>query len=388
MMLRSEPVGPRLKLGRTLLFVFALVGGACEKGGTSNNTAVVPDAGPAPRSKAGVLPEVTFGDGPIARVNGVEIPRKAFDNYYNRFRISMHKHSVLYPVGGADAVMSRVAKRLVAEEVVRQEAKKAGITASEEKLQEAMADNQARLKRDAEYAEYHRELGTTPEMWRAEAEVDVLKDELVYNVLKVAYEVPEEEIQALYKEREKELRHPAEAKLARIRFDIAAEMSGDHTKIIKQQALKVRDALKKGAKFEEAAKNFSQGSSADKGGLIGWIPPNGLPPKIAEVIWKTKVGQTTDVLEDERGFYIFKVLAFRDAGVEPYEDVRSQLLLEVRQKRQIAALEKAMDGWRQGAKIEILIPELEAMMTRTSTSIPEIPDAPAGPGGPPKPMGH
>ena len=98
-MVWSRSVAPRASLCSFALL--ALFGLACE---TSPANAPPPDAG-APAKKKGELPEVTFADGPIAKVNGVEIPRKAFDTYYNRFRISMHKQAVLYPVGGAEAVM-------------------------------------------------------------------------------------------------------------------------------------------------------------------------------------------------------------------------------------------------------------------------------------------
>lgn len=336
-----------------------------------------PDTGVAPKKK-GQLPEVTFGDGPIARVNGVEIPRKAFDTYYNRFRVSMHKHEILYPVGGAEAVMSRVTKRLVAEEVIRQEAKKAGLTPPEDLVKAYLDEVQARLKRDADYAEYHRILGTTDEVWRAEAEVDALRTVLVEKIVKEANTVPKELLKATYEARVKQFSHPPQAKVGRIRFDITASMSGDHVKHLRQRADEVRAAIKKGAKFEDAATNFSMGASSEKGGALGWIAASSLDPKIAEVLWKTKPGQVTDVLEDDRGFYIFKVYAFRDAGVTPLEEVEPELTAELRQNRQAELIAKAMSDWRDGAKIEILVPELQTAMTWTSTVMPEIPEAEPG----------
>ncbi|MBK6683394.1 MAG: peptidylprolyl isomerase [Deltaproteobacteria bacterium] len=356
------------------LALSALFGlGACE---TSPANAPAPDAG-APAKKKGELPEANFPDGPIAKVNGVEIPRKAFDTYYNRFRVSMHKQPVLYPVGGAEAVMARVTKRLVAEEVIRQEAKKAGITPPEDLVKAQLDEIQARLKRDADYAEYHRILGTTEEVFRAEAEVDALRTVLVEKIVKEANEVPKELLQATYEARKKSLEHPPQAKVGRIRFDITSGMSGDHLKLLRTRAQEVRASIKKGAKFEDAAANFSMGTSSDKGGMLGWIAASAVDPKISEVIWKTKPGQVTDVLEDDRGFYIFKVYAFRDAGVTPLEEVSPELTAELRQNRQAELITRAMSDWREGAKVEILVPELQTAMTWTSTVMPEIPE-PAG----------
>jgi parvulin-like peptidyl-prolyl isomerase len=333
-----------------------------------------PDSGPPKNKRGGELPEADFGDGPIAKVNGVEIPRKAFDIYYNRFRISLHKKQVLYPIGGAEGVMSRVVKRLVAEEVIRQKAKEAGITAPEDRIKESMEEVQARLKRDAEYAEYHRELGTTEDIWRAEAEVDVLREMLVERSLAAARELPETEVKALWAERAKDFQHPVQVDLSRIRFDIGSGMSGDQIREVRKKAELVRGRIAKGEKFEEMAKTFSDGASSDKGGRIGWLAPGALPRPIAEALWKVKPGGVSDVLEDDRGIYIFKVHSFRDEGTIPYEEVRSQLLMELIQKRQNEALGMLMNEWRRTTKVEILVPQLEAALTWTSTTMPSIPE--------------
>jgi parvulin-like peptidyl-prolyl isomerase len=349
---------------------------ACDKSGQSSNAP--PDVGSTGKAvaKRGQLPEATFGDGPIARVNGVEIPRSAFDVYYNRFRISMHKNPIYFPVGGAEAVMGRVTKRLVTEEVIRQQAKAQGVTAPEELIKERLDEINDRLKRDPQYAEYHRELGTTQEIWRAEAEADVLREELLTKALKDAIVVPPEEIKATYEARQKEYQHPVQVKLSRIRFDIAAGMSGDQIKLLRTKADAIHARLKKGGKFETLAKDFSDGASKEHGGELGWLAPGALNREIAEKLWKVKPGQISDVLEDERGIYIFKVHAFRDAGVMGLDEVQNMLVAELKQKRVNAAIAKVIDDWKSGSKIEILVPELQAALTYTSTTMPTIPDLP------------
>lgn len=316
---------------------------------------------------------MTFGDGPVARVNGVEIPRKAFDTYYDRFRISMHKNQILYPIGGAEAVMSRVMKRLITEELIRQEAKKQAITAPPQSVQAGLEDIKDRLKRDAQYAEYHRQLGTTEETWRAETEVDVLREEVLRRALKDAIDIQPAVLEAEYKSRLHEYRHDDEIRLSRIRFDVTADATGDTLKLYRDRAKAAITAIKKGAKFEDVAKQLSMGSSADRGGEIGWQPRLAFSSTIAKELWKLKPGQVSQVLEDDRGIYVYKITDFRKAGTLPLEDVRPQLLAELRLRRQAEVLTKLIMDMKNNAKIEILVPELEAAMTRTSTVMPEIP---------------
>ncbi len=333
-----------------------------------------PDTGAPKTKRGGTLPELEFGDGSVARVNGVEIPRKAFDTYYDRFRISMHKNPILYPVGGAEAVKARVIKRLITEELIRQEAKKLGLTAPEDKVKAIMDETEARLKRDAQYAEYHRQLGTTAEQWRAEATVDVLKEEVLRVAVKEAFDIKDEVLKAAYQARIGQYQHTDEMKLSRIRFDISASATGDQIKFLRDRAKAVVGSLRKGAKFEELAKELSQGSSAERGGDIGWQPRLAFSSTIGDVLWKLKPGQFSEVLEDERGIYVYKVTGFRKAGVFPLDEVKGELILELRRLRQAELITKLLVDMKNNAKIEVLVPELEAAMTFTSTVMPEIPE--------------
>lgn len=326
------------------------------------------------KKRKGQLPEINWPDGPIARVNGVDVPKRSFDNYYNRFRISMHKFPVLYPVGGEIAVMARVGKRVVTEEILRQHAKKQGIVATEAKIKPRLEEIDARMKRDADYAEHHRLLGTTPEDFRREAEIDVLREELIVAGMKGANEVPESEIKALYESRKAQYAHPDQVKVKRIRFDIGQDMTGDHLNVLKQRAESALTSIKKGAKFEEVAKKMSDGSSRERGGDIGWVGRASMNDAIAQALWSTRVGGVTEVLQDEHALYIYKVEAFRKAGIAPLDDVRATLFLELQKVRQEAAINAMINTWRAGAEVEILIPELADAMTRTSTVMPEIPE--------------
>jgi parvulin-like peptidyl-prolyl isomerase len=341
------------------------------------------------RTKKGQLKEINWPDGPIARVNGVEVPKSKFDKYYNRFRMSMHKFPILYPEGGEIAVMARVGKRVVTEEILRQQAKKQKIKISEEMIASRLEEIEDRMKRDADYADHHRMLGTTKEDFRAEAEIDAIREELLYQGLKDAKTVPEAELKALYESRKEQFKHPDQVKVKRIRFDIGQEMTGDHVNLLKQKAETVLASIKKGAKFEDMARTMSEGSSRERGGDLGWISRIGLSENVVKALWTTKPGGVTDVLQDERGLYIYKVEGFRKPGYAPLEDVRAMLFLELQKTRQEAAINKIINEWRSSAEVEVLIPELASAMTHTSTVMPEIPERdPSFEGPTPKSAGH
>lgn len=65
--------------------------------------------------------------------------------------------------------------------------------------------------------------------------------------------------------------------------------------------------LKKGAVFDDVARKYSQGDSAQNGGELGWIPADALVPEIRDVVKKQPLQRVSDVIESSIGFHIILV---------------------------------------------------------------------------------
>jgi len=72
-------------------------------------------------------------------------------------------------------------------------------------------------------------------------------------------------------------------------------------------AEKLIKEINNGASFSDVAKEFSESSSAENGGFIGWIPINNLSEEIKSVIVKTKNHSITKPIETAEGIRIFRV---------------------------------------------------------------------------------
>ena len=72
----------------------------------------------------------------------------------------------------------------------------------------------------------------------------------------------------------------------------------------------LKDGLTTDAKFEQAAKDWSEGKEAGDGGDIGWIMPGQLSDDLDKAILATPVGSTSDVVSiSSDGTYLVRVLA-------------------------------------------------------------------------------
>lgn len=116
------------------------------------------------------------------------------------------------------------------------------------------------------------------------------------------------------------------------------------------QKLKVKaeDLLKQlqhGADFAELAKKNSEDpGSAEKGGELGWVVRGQMVPNFEKTTFSLKPGEMSGVVETEYGYHIIQVEDKQEARTQSFEDVKGQILLDM--KKQIAAetLKKAIDA--------------------------------------------
>ena len=131
-----------------------------------------------------------------------------------------------------------------------------------------------------------------------------------------------------------------------VRHILIAGTDGD----ARAQAEKILEELKAGANFAQLAKERSADTgSAAKGGDLGLFARGRMVPEFDEAAFALKKpGDLSSIVETKFGFHILKLDARRPAGLRPYEEVREELIKEVRGKLQqdarVAEAEKMQQG--------------------------------------------
>jgi peptidyl-prolyl cis-trans isomerase C len=238
-------------------------------------------------------------EGPVATVNGVAIPRQRADFIVKQQTARGAQDSV--------ELRARVRDVLINNEVIAQEANKAGI---------------------AKKAEVQQQL----EMARQEIIVNNYVNDWI-----LKHPLSDAEIQTEY-ERAKAQTGTTEYKARHILVESEDE------------AKKIIADLKKGGKFDELAKTNSKDTgSKDRGGDLDWQIPGVFDKTFADAMVGLQKGKMTDAPVRTRfGYHIIQLDDMRPVKVPPLSEVKPQIQQRLMQIR----VDKMVSELRAKAKVE------------------------------------
>ena len=148
-----------------------------------------------------------------------------------------------------------------------------------------------------------------------------IQETVIYELVYANLTVLTPEIEEYYNANMSCFTVPAEVQLAEI---LLLTEGQDQTRVrSKAEALLAK--LRAGSRFEQLAKESSQGSSAAKGGAIGNFKKGSLEPKQEAVAFNLGKGEHSQLIEVDRGFQILKLIRKRpktaeDPGRGPVRD--------------------------------------------------------------------
>jgi parvulin-like peptidyl-prolyl isomerase len=143
------------------------------------------------------------------------------------------------------------------------------------------------------------------------------------------------EVQSAYESRKTQLLVPKQFRLAQI--FIALPKTADKTATEKAQGKleAVKKSLRQsGADFAAIAKaNSEEPESAARGGEIGWLAENQVQPEVRPQVTSLSKNGTSEPIRLEDGWHILKVLEIKEAYTPTLEEVRSQLVQQLRNEK-------------------------------------------------------
>lgn len=264
----------------------------------------------------------------VAVVNGEEITREQFDNYYNMLKKSYESESGKIDESKNKDLLKNIKDKayedLVLQVLIKQQAEKEGIKID---AREVKADLKAFKEQMGEkgYRDFLQRTGMTEKELLRQLTIEKmymkLKEQVTSDV-----KVSDEEIKRYYEENKEMFNEPGGIRIFHILVDS------------KEEAEDIIDRLSKGEDFSELARKYSKCPSKEKGGDLGIVNENtNFVPAFKEAALKLNPGEIArEPVKTEFGYHIIKAgekKASKAASLEDVkEEIRYQLLEEAKNK--------------------------------------------------------
>ena len=258
---------------RIVVFAAVLVAlGACDKkgkvesskaeskAGVTKTTEKASGAGTAQTTKAGVAA------GPIAKVNGVQVPRDEFDRKYAKMTKAFTTRKKDIPDNLAQRYRESILNQLIEKELLRQRIEKAGVVVPADEIKAEFENYKKMFRTDENFDRYLKSSQTTVEQIRENVEHNQAVNKLLEKESDLVISVTE--AKEYYEKNRARYAIKEQIRASHILLKVDAKADSKKIEEIQKKAKGIfQDAKKPKADFAELAKKHSEGPTAKRGGI-------------------------------------------------------------------------------------------------------------------------
>lgn len=271
----------------------------------------------------------------VASVDGRRITSQDLQEEM-RMQQGMYDPAVFSSPQNFEEFRRRTLDRLVQEAILTAEAKRAGITVTDEELSQSPES-----AADIDQGKILGERGIDPKRWKESQRRRVLIRKLIESQVVDRIPVTDEAIEAYYKSHAAQFRENTQYHARQILVET------------REQADRLHAQLVKGADFGELAKQHSISPDGARGGDLGFFDAQSYPEVFSEICGQLSKGQTSDVKATPYGYQIFQLLDKRPSRQRPLAEVKPLIKRLLQEDRIESTYEPWIAGLTKGARIQI-----------------------------------
>ncbi|MFH1018796.1 MAG: peptidyl-prolyl cis-trans isomerase [Pseudomonadota bacterium] len=254
----------------------------------------------------------------IARVNQDAIRAEEFRVRLQEYRLG--GNPTLGPLPDEMALKRRVLNELIEENLFLSEAKKRKLEVSSAELDAAIQG----ITRDYPGDSFEEQLKAehlSLSRFRNRVRTRLFISKLLREVSQGASEPSRQAVEAYYKE------HPEQF--------VTAEQVHLEQIVVKsrEDAEHLLGELRKGAVFEQLAKDHSFTPEGSQGGDLGFVPRGVMPREVEAAVKDLKIGKVSGVVRTDYGFHILKVVERRPEHQKTLDEARAEIVRVLTEKQ-------------------------------------------------------
>jgi len=196
--------------------------------------------------------------------------------------------------------------------------------------------------------------GVSFEDFKQNMRTEIITQQVIQREVGSRINPSKEEEQKFYDQHKEELARPEQVRLSEIL--VSTDQAGTDQQKLDAARAKAEDLEKQiraGAKFDEIAKKFSEGSSAAQGGDLGFFERGKLAKQLEDLTFNMKKGDVSDVIRTKQGFVILKLVEHQTAGIPPFTEIEPKIQEAVYMQKLQPALRNYLTKLREDAYIKV-----------------------------------
>lgn len=312
------------------------------------DAAAAPAPAPTDPAKPAERERIT---GPVAKVNGVEIPSAVF--YEELDKITARGAQI--PPDRIARIEQNILKRLVEQELINQAVKEAAVVVPDEDLKKGFDEYKQRFQSEEQFENYLKHGRVTKES--IEQRIKERRSLELLLEKKGEMTVSDAEAQDFYTKNERFYTEKAGIRASHVLIKLPENATPEDDAKAMEKVKLAQERLKKGEDFEKVATEMSEGPAANKGGDLGFFSQGRMVKEFEDVAFKMKVGEVSEPVKTRFGYHIIKLVDRREDRKKPFEEVKEQIVKSLQNKKFFTERRKLLADLEKAAKIEKFIAE-------------------------------
>lgn len=253
------------------------------------------------------------------------------------------------PTDPAD-LQRAVLRRLVEEQLLLQEARKAGITASAEEVSQRLAQARRRAGSEAAFRHMLAEANLSEEQLKERLREQLIVQHAIDLKVRAAINVSPQEIAAEVAKRPEVARSTTRMRVSGLLIRRDRDRSPEEAQRL---AHDLRKQLLNGAEFGALARAHSEDAHAEEGGDMGWVSQGELLPEIDTALAALQPGELSPVVETKLGFHVLRLVDRREASSLSLREANRAIYEQLYQLKFQERMRKWLGELKRNAYIEL-----------------------------------
>lgn len=305
----------------------------------------------------------------LAHVNSRIITQGAFDA---RFEQVVHDQGPPANAARAEEMRKTLFNTLVDEALIEDRARDLDLITNDKEIEDQIRrlKEENKVTTDAEFEKALEASGLTLAKLRDQLRNASTVQRVIGREVQSKVDTSDDALRVIYEREKESYRIPEKAHLA----EILISRGSDPAAALPRVGGAV-EALKGGAKFENVVRQYSDGSTKDRGGDLGWVSRGELLPEIDKTVFALSVNSVSDPIPTKFGWHLVKVLEKSPVSYKPFSEVRAEILKREQETQFQKKLAEYLEKLRRDAVIRVA-PDVAAYYTPPAPSIPAAGPAP------------